>query len=342
VPIRPSLGRIERTRFNALAHAIAPLFRRHFAKRLEKIIVRSRACAVHAIAHGGLDFYDSYLLATKMRIPFFLQLHDDLAYTAAGRAPEMVISQRIAEAWRNAQARFMISSELGREYNQRYGARDFVVVTDGLDHVAAAPRKPSGQLRIYFMGLFHFGYEQNLEALIKALELIPRELVTAGGLSITLRCDYLRPVLLKKSSALRVLPFGSESDVVTDFATADCLYLPLHFSERDRAFGAYSLSTKMVTYLGSGIPILYHGPAGTAAHNMLSKYRAAVLATSLEPAEIASVIAEVLSADTGSALAANALGLARAKFLRTEQHEKFWNQIMPSLNCARASDFNAV
>src|SRR5205823_4114627 len=126
-------------------------------------------------------------------------------------------------AWQGAWARFVISRELGDEYTKRYGQQEFVVVTDGLDNLCARPRVPMAGLRIYFMGLFHIGYEKNLEALIRAIDLLPVGLTS--NCSITLRCDYIRPVVLRQTSLLRVLPFGSESDVQSDLAEADCLYL---------------------------------------------------------------------------------------------------------------------
>ena len=138
---------------------------------------------------------------------------------------------------------------------------------------------------------------------------------------------------------MRVLPFGSEADVQADFESADWLYLPLPFTEEHRAFGAYSLSTKMVTYLGSGIPILYHGPPGTAAHNLLAKNRAAALITSLDPNEITRGLVRLLADDASAEFAANALSLARTNFLRGEQHERFWNPIVNCLNHAVGSGF---
>jgi hypothetical protein len=86
----------------------------------------------------------------------------------------------------------------------------------------------------------------------------------------------------------------------------------------------------MVTYLGSGIPILYHGPTGTAAYNMLSKNRAAALMTSLDPKEIARTLVGLLRDNDSSIFAGNALELARTNFLRVEQHNKFWSEV---LNC---------
>jgi len=330
VPLRPDFGRIERTRFNGLAHSVAPLFQRRFTRHLEKIISTAQPRGIHAIAHGGLDFYSAFLLAKKFRLPFFLQVHDDVAYTGAGRVPEKTLARCMSEAWQGASARFVISPELGAEYTKRYGEREFVTVTDGLDAVASKPRAAAKQqLRIYFMGLFHIGYEKNLEALNKALDLLPPDLT--NNCVITLRCDFVRPSVLRQSDRFQVLPFGTEADVQADMAKADYLYLPLHFGKADQPFGAYSLSTKMVTYLGSGIPILYHGPTGTAAYNILARNRAAALATSLVPVEIAKVLSELIQPNVGGQLAENALQLARKSFLRAEQHARFWRTITPWL-----------
>jgi glycosyltransferase involved in cell wall biosynthesis len=332
LPVRPSFGRIEHTRLTALPHSLAPLFSRRFFRKLETTCRAAQACAIHAIAHGGIDFFHGYRLSRKLRLPFFLQVHDDVIYTGAGKAPRERMSRCLAEAWRGAEARFVISHELGREYNERYGEREFLVVTDGLDRVAPEARPATGQLRVYFMGLFHLVYERNLESVMKALELVPPDADGGQPRSMTLRCGGLRPALLKNERLIRLLPYGTELDVERDFSSADLLYLPLPFGEEYRAFGAYSLSTKMVSYLGSGIPILYHGPPGTAAYNLLCQNRAAIFATSLDAGEVAAVLAGFLRDHSGPVVAANALSLVRRDFLRREKHDKFWQRVLECLH----------
>ena len=59
--------------------------------------------------------------------------------------------------------------------------------------------------------------------------------------------------------------------------SADLLYMPMPFGEAHEKFARYSLSTKMVTYAGSGVPILYHGPATSAAFDLLKRNDAAIL-----------------------------------------------------------------
>jgi glycosyltransferase involved in cell wall biosynthesis len=338
LPTRPHFGRIEHTRFMALPNASAPLFRRRFKTKLARICRKVNARALHAIAHGGLDFHYGLTVAQRLNIPFFLQVHDDAVYTGGGRARHDVMSRCLADAWSAADACFVVSKELGEEYNRRYGARDFVVVTDGVDQFAAAPRPAANNLRIYFMGLFHLEYEPNLQALTAAIELVDlvRQRTDSPGRapnvtrSITLRCGFVRPHLHKPP--VKVLPYGSEADVQSDFTNADWLYLPLPFDEEHRAFVAYSLSTKMVSYLASGIPIIYHGPPGTAVYNLLAQNRAAALITTLDPKEIARTLRTLLGSAEAEMYAANALTLARRDFQRRDQHRKFWRPILQRLS----------
>lgn len=333
LPVRPYFGRIERTRFLSLPHALAPLFSRRFRSRLERLCRRTGARAVHAIAHGGVDFHHAYTVAQRLNIPFFLQIHDDALYTSGGRAPRGLMSRCLSEAWSGADARFVVSRELGEEYNRRYGHRDFVIVTDGVDEVATMPRPSPKTLRIYFMGLFHLEYEANLQALIAAVDELAPVVSPATAASITLRCGHIRPHLHRPN--VRVLPFASEAEVQADLAEVDWLYLPLPFDQEHRSFVKYSLSTKMVTYLASGLPIVYHGPVDTAAYNLLSVHAAAALITSMDAKEIAGTLRELLRDGSSSTFAANALQLARRSFLRSEQHQKFWHTILGRLAVRR-------
>jgi hypothetical protein len=123
-----------------------------------------------------------------------------------------------------------------------------------------------------------------------------------------------------------VLPFANEAQVRADMETADLLYLPMPFGDSHENFARYSLSTKMVTYAGSGVPILYHGPPTSAAFDLLSQNNAAVLLTSLAPAEIAETLAS-LTAQKRAETSANALALAAREFMLADQTRKFWGAL---------------
>jgi glycosyltransferase involved in cell wall biosynthesis len=333
VPLRPDFGRIERTRFAGCADALASLYAGRFARRLEEVCRECGAKAIHSIAHGGMDFYSAFLVAGKLGIPFFLQVHDDFIFSARGVRSEAAAHNALREAWQNAAARFVICRPLGEEYCRRYGEQDYMVITDGVERIADAPRQRVGHdLQIYFMGLFHLDYEPNLKVLLSAVAQLQDE-GSAGKLSVVLRCGGVRPRLIKSyESFVRILPFASETEVQSDMEQADLLYLPLPFGKKYELFVRYSLSTKMVTYVASGIPILYHGPPDAAVHNLLKAHDAALLCTESRPDVLAQMLRVYINnKQMGTDSARNALELARRSFNLSQIREKFWGAIDRSL-----------
>jgi hypothetical protein len=69
---------------------------------------------------------------------------------------------------------------------------------------------------------------------------------------------------------------------------------------------------------------LYHGPAASAAYDLLHKNNAAILLTTLEPEEIATALSG-LTREKRANIAANALALAEREFMLVAQTRKFWD-----------------
>lgn len=324
VPSRPFWGKIEHSRFGSIPVATMRFFARGFRRRLKRRVVALNAGAIHAVAHGGLDFAEAQIVARELSLPFLLSVHDDLAYTFPHHTRKREAALR--RAWRDATARFVISQALGEEYARRYGAREYVVVTDGLAHLSQPRRVPSSdELRVYFMGMFHLGYEDNLRALLDAIALLENE-GSARKITVTLRCEYVRPHVLAGHKHVQVLPFASEEQVRRDMETVDLLYLPMPFGPEHERFVRYSLSTKMVTYAGSGAPILYHGPADSAAFQLLNEARAAIPLHSLAAPEIARTL-RTLEPVSCREYGNRALELARRDFMLGDQVERFCGTI---------------
>lgn len=138
------------------------------------------------------------------------------------------------------------------------------MVTDGLERISEPRPRVPGKLRIYFMGLFHIRYEANLAALLRAIELVRSENPRIE-ISATFRCGSIRSSVIGGFRGMQVLPFGSEADVEADMKSADLLYMPLPFREEDSDFVRFSLSTKMITYLGAGFRSLPRAARGRRA-----------------------------------------------------------------------------
>ncbi len=327
---RPDLGRIESTRLAGLTNTLERPLTGRLARRIAGIGRDTGCTAVHAVAHSG-DFVAAERAAQVLDVPFILSIHDDLRYVLRKRADRKLVLRSLGEAWRRADHRLVISHALGHEQGRRSGQMPFLVVTDGLaDRLIAATPRPhtEGGLRVYFAGLFHLAYRRCFDALLEGLETLggkqmPRPSVTARSGSIPVR---LRPSTIP----IRILPFGSESDVTNDLAGMDLLYLPLPFGDRYRDFIRYSLSTKLVTYLGSGLPILYHGPPEGVAHDLLAKTNSAIMLTSLQPQAIAQCIARGM--ERSERIVRNALDLARRQFRLKEQRSRFWSEVGYSIS----------
>ena len=339
IPRRPSFGRIEFSRWHALPELVTPLFRRSFRRRLRAACREHHAIALHAIPHRALDFFDSYRVAVALGLPYFLQVHDDLLYSAQGGVNLSVASSALKQVWSGAQLRFVISRQMGEEYCRRYGRQEFVIITDGIDRIAEEPVEPAeNEVRIYFMGLFHIAYEENLRVLLRAIARA-RTVCPSVAFSVTLRCGQINARDIREAPNVRILPFGSEADVARDMEKADLVYLPLPFGTNFEPFVRLSLSTKLVTYLGSGIPILYHGPAVAAVAGLLTENDAALVQTSLDADALATQLTQFPKEPLlARQKAANALALARREFTLEAQRDRFWNAIGAFVSLDRPQD----
>jgi hypothetical protein len=324
LPSRPQFGRLERTRLNRHLGLAAVANRGRFARRLRRSVVREGITAMHAVAHSG-DFAAAHRVASELGLPFFLSVHDDPYYTLMGRPEARSALSALKDAWRDAEQRFVISEQMGDVMNQRFGERPYLIVTDGLTEIAGDPRPGgSGPTTGYFMGAFHISYIPNLEAFVRGAAIwgegaadAARIVMRSGPLPLPADLDTRVPVEFREWAPAPVIG--------QDLEEVDFLYLPLPFGEKHEEFVRYSLSTKLVTYVGSGLPILYHGPREAAACRLLEDAGAAALVTSLDPSKLAAGIARAVA--EREELATAALELAHERFDLERIRHRFWAAI---------------
>jgi hypothetical protein len=324
---RETLGRLEHSRLAPYVRTItrAISWQKSGAK-LSHLMTLQRPDHVHLHIHG-LGFIHASRWCRVNNVPFSVSVHDDIRHQSPGLFWQAFVENQAAKSWQDAVNRFVISAEMGAEYSARYGQRPWVQVTDGVNQeaIARGPRKPNQQrLTLYFAGAVNVPYEPNLRALQQALKLFQEQNPTEV-VRIILRGG--RHFEWEDSSAPRieVRPFGSPQEVEADFEEADVLYLPLSIDPRYSNFARFSLSTKMVTYLGSGLPILYHGPADAAAGKLLAHANASVSCASNDPRDLLQAIYGCIQRREQITL--NALSLAREHFLLSPLKQAFWAAI---------------
>jgi len=330
LPIRPALGRLESTRAHRALGALDIARLASLTQRLTSLASGTRGpqprapfSALHAVLHS-LDFIAAHRTSLRLGLPLFLSVHDDPSYVLRGRAERAYALSRVGEVWQAAEERFVISPEMGMTMCDRYGERSYVTVTDGLEAVEASPRAGvAGRLTVYFMGAAHLSYEDNFNSLFEALARLRRDgvdarLVTRAG-DFGFRVD-------SRGVPIDSRPWAPQAEVVRDLDDVDVAYMPLPFGPAHAEFVRCSMSTKMVTYLGSGVPILFHGPGDAAAANLLRGADAAVIAASPDPGAIVSALSA--DRDRMARVAGNAVLLARQQFLLPDIRARFWGPIV--------------
>ena len=325
---RPSLGRLEFTRLHASLGWLDWFFRRRFERGLRCVLREDHVELIHLLANS-YSVVPVYNVASELGIPYFLTIHDDLEYAALKHPLMKQMTAFMGKAWREAEGVFVISEEMGQEYSRRYGVREYRVVTDGLKQVADVPQqRPERSLRLYFMGLFHNTYAQNLRAVLDALKIV-RSRQPDWNITVTCRCGSISAPVHHDDVSVTVLPFAPEEEVEKDMLSADLLYQPMPFQAHARAFTRFSLSTKMITYLGTGLPIFYHGPDNAAACKLLTRHEAAAICATLDPEEIAEQLLDAVV--RRESIVNHALRLARSQFMLADQQQRFWEPILQAL-----------
>jgi hypothetical protein len=328
LPLRRSLGRIESTRAARVFGALDLMSINRLAHRLSAVATDSRATsdgpgiAFHTVAHT-LDFVATLRAATALEMPLFLSVHDDLSWAVRGRMERRYALGQLGAAWRGAHGRFVICDEMGAEMCRCYGERPYVVVTDGLDVVAPSPqRRSAGRIKVYFMGSAHLSFAANFQCLVEALAQLRDE---GADASLVIRGDLPFPVSAR-NVPIETRPWAEDGFPARDLDDVDVAYLPLPFDRTQRNFVRFSMSTKMVTYLGSGVPLLFHGPRASAAGRLLSQNGAALFADSLD----VRTVVEALRACDGQrpAVTESALRLARTQFALSDIRTRFWQPIL--------------
>lgn len=330
LPVRPYLGRIEGTRLGQPLSLLTMLSISRLTSRLRVLFEKRGITCVHAIPHG-LDFWSAFEAAQSVGARYILNVHDDMTYNLHEGAYLNRAMARLADTWCEADARLVISEAMGQAYNARYGDRSYTVVTDGLMpfQVEPAPRRtPDGRLNIYFMGSVHVSYQHNFQSLLDALNLM---VARHPGLSVRFIVRGSPPFAVDVGAVeMELRGWGTQEEVQQDLNEADLLYFPLPFEPDHDTFVRFSLSTKLVTYLGSGLPILYHGPSSAAAAHLLDDHGAGVLVCTDDADDVARRLSS-LDVDELNSIVARALRLARSRFMVKEQRKRFWEAVDPSL-----------
>jgi hypothetical protein len=280
-------------------------------RRIRKAAAQIPCDVIHVVHHG--PFSSALCINEFAGKKLWVSFHDHFSTTKCLFAESQ-------ELWNRADRRLVISDELGLEYQKLFGAKPYELITDGVypNEITTAQETQATPHIIYFAGLLHIAYIPLFEVLADALD----ELSKQGlAFKLVLRATQQLPFLSNRSFGVEYRGVTlNDQELKAELDSAAILYLPIKFIDPD--FYLYSLSTKMVGYLGAPGGILYHGPADSAACRLLQQSGAAVACNSLTLDEMIAAIQALLKNKTE--LSAKAKQLARTRFDMPSIQSRFW------------------
>lgn len=267
---------------------------------------------LHVVDHGPFGAAlctDAFCTGKQLWVSF----HDHFSTTFGSFANSQAL-------WQRANRRLVISEKLGNEYGRLFGNASFELITDGvLANEVSDPLTDAGSpLIVYFAGLLHIDYIPLFKILADALDQLSKQ---GYQFKMVLRGTQYIPFLENRSFITEYRQVSlDDAELKRELDSSTILYLPIKFTKPD--FYLYSLSTKMIGYLGASGAILYHGPADSAACNLLNTANAAICYGGHDVEELSKDILNLIAGK--QSISANAKTLARDKFDLARIQQQFW------------------
>lgn len=281
-------------------------------RRIRRVAAQIPCDVIHIVHHG--PFADALCTEEFSAKALWVSFHDHFKTTYC-------TFSNSSDLWNRADRRLVISDELGKHYQQAFGNKPYDLITDGVyaDEITYPGADDTSQpFEVYFAGLLHLGYLPLFEVLADALDKL-----SADGLSfkVILRATQNLPFLNNRlfQTEYRGITLNDE-ELKAELNSADILYLPIKFTEAD--FYLYSLSTKMVGYLGAPGCILYHGPSDSAAYSLLYNGGAASCCVTSNVDELIISILDAIK--NKQKFSVQAKSLAQNRFDMLAIQNKFW------------------
>jgi hypothetical protein len=297
-----------RTFITWLRHKV---FKGHTVKRVQEAAATLNYDVLHVVDHGA--FSDALCANGNSVHPLWVSFHDHYTTTFGSYDASFTL-------WTRASRRLVISKELGVEYQRLFGNKPFEIITDGVldTELSQAQSVDTETHIIYFAGLLHIDYIPLFGVLANALDALSKQ---GYQFKLVLRGTQNIPSLIGRSFTTDYRPMTlNNAELKQELDESTILYLPIKFTKPD--FYLYSLSTKMVGYLGAPGAILYHGPADSAAANLLQQHKAAVCCGDMDETKLSEDILTLIK--NRVSISANATTVAQQQFNMDDIQKRFW------------------
>ncbi|MGB9625336.1 MAG: hypothetical protein ACPMAQ_10790 [Phycisphaerae bacterium] len=344
----------------------------HSPRMAREAACLARAAGIEAVLGigPGISVWTSYLIARALGVPLHLWIHDDPAAYARFRGGSGMLVSRVRQcfrlAYRGAAVRYTISEPM-REYYRKLTGCDAIVLPPSLgpgvgnspaeqgwagvspavscvpavSAGASAQAVPSHRLRSRRIRIGIAGSIAGAEvwqSFALALELVCRDAPADRQPEIVAFCEphgIPVPPSVQRRGWVSMRGWQSAEVVDRELAGMDYLYMPLWFSEDRRLHVATSFSTKFVSYLRAGVPILCHVPGYSAVAAFVRRCPVGPVLDTTDVPTLADRLRAVFESQDWHSRYTAARGRALAEFDHAALVRRFHENLLAGLGGAR-------
>lgn len=258
-----------------------------FATNLNKLIAAYEIDKLWIVlGNSANELYRLRLLADKLTIPYHLTVHDDpivdlsASHKAIGEnALKGIIS--------HAESMDVITDRMRISYREKYG-KDSIVITRGIpDDFPVNDHRDANHIHI-LMGGYGNAAAPWPQPLIDAIENIN----TSNASTLHLFDPKLKPYENKQVKIYNGLP---EPEYDQLLKTMHLGYACDDLTAERIPFAQLSLPTKIITYIGAGIPFVYHGPEDSTVGDLLKQYHVGTIVESNDANALSNAFMQLLN-----------------------------------------------
>jgi glycosyltransferase involved in cell wall biosynthesis len=269
---------------------------------------------VWTVLQGQTTIRMALAVADGLNVPLHAQVWDPFSWWAeANHLDHRTVSQTqdlFDETIRRSAAVATASLPMARFYRDRFGVKAVPVISSYPRAIARAPvagPRAGEPIVIGMAGQFYAAREWS--QLLAALQAVNW---TVGGCPVNIVAMGPKRPPSMPAAHVSFLGWKSQEEAIGLLAGCDFLYCPYPFDPSMEEVARLSFPSKLVLYLASGRPVIFHGPAYSSAADYIAGKGCGVLATSLSADSILPEIERLMGARE---LYADMASKAQAAFL---------------------------
>jgi len=278
-----------------LAEIIDLLYLKVLTKKIVKFARKNNVEAIWCVLEGLTLIRLASRIKKELGIPLITQVWDPPEWWLRVRkiAPKYrdKTIQEFERALRESQACATTSWAMAKEYYDKYGVETITLLPSLAPEMALPPSSQPHDRKEYIIALAGQIYaKKEWEALIAALDLVNWQINHRP-----VKINLLGRFNIEKKPGINFLGWQSQTDTIKKLSEADLLYCPYWFDPVYEKETRLSFPSKVTTYLASGRPVFFHGPAYASIAKFLVATDTGYTCHSLKPKDIVDSLTKVFS-----------------------------------------------